>query len=101
MKYKSHYEYLEKNFFVISSALGINAMQYNGMIVAHGDKADSFRTTFEDAGIHFYKGVAIYLLTYIKPYSDECRQTKNGWVDPGKWVIQNKDKFLPYLPPVD
>jgi len=101
MKFKTHYEYLIKNFPIFLIALGINPAQYMGMIVSHGDKVDSFKRKFEESGIHFYHGVVIYLLSYIKPYSDECRQTKNGWVDPGDWIIQNKDRFLQYLPPVD
>jgi len=98
MKAINHYHYLEKHLPEFLAKLGIDFNTMPGIISAHGDKAYGYRTIFEESGIPFEKGVAIYLLTYIKPFSEECRQTKNGWVPPDQWVIRNKDRFLKYLP---
>jgi hypothetical protein len=70
----------------------------DGGIVAHGDKCYSYRSEWESKGIPFEHGVAIYLLTYLRPYSKEVRETSNGWVAPKDWVIANYHKFVNHLP---
>lgn len=97
---RSHYDYLEDHLLTFFAAVGLNIDIYHkGMITAHGDKAYSYRDQWERGGLHFFHGVAIYLLSYCKPFSAESRETPAGWVDVGQWVLDNKDRFLPYLPP--
>jgi hypothetical protein len=47
---------------------------------AEGDKCYCYRFMWEEAGIPFWQGVAVYYLTKMKPYSDECRDVYDvGW----------------------
>jgi hypothetical protein len=100
LKAKNHYTWLEANLKTFYENLGIGAQYQPGIIGAHGDKAYSARSLFEENGIHFFHGVALYLITYERPYNMEVRMTKDGWVDPFKWIIANKDRFLPFLPSI-
>lgn len=100
MRYDSHYDYLNEHVFNFLEKCGINAEWNGGIVGAHGDKAYGYRDKWERGGLHFYHGVAIYLLTYCRPYAQEVRETEHGWVDAGDWVLNNKDRFLPFLPPV-
>ena len=97
----NHYDYLTKNIFPFLEKCGVNPEWNGGIISAHGDKAYGYRYQWNENGLHFFHGVAIYLLTYCRPYSQEVRETENGWVDPGDWVLKNKDRFLKFLPPVE
>lgn len=92
----SHYDYLREHVETFFDALKVDGN--SGIIGAHGDKCYSYRDKFEEAGLTFGQGVAIYFLSYLRPYSKECRETKNGWVDAGDWVVKNKDRFLEFLP---
>ena len=97
----NHYKYLDRYFFDFLRKLGKSENEIDcnaGIISAHGDKCYSYRDLWEKAGIPFEKGVAIYLLTYIKPYSLMVRETINGWVDPATWVKDNAKQFLNLLP---
>lgn len=72
-----------------------------GCISAHGDKFYQYRGYFEEAGIHFYHGAAIALLSYIAPYSKEVRKTDDkGWVRLEDWVIDNYERFERFLPEI-
>jgi len=99
----NHYKWLEKNFpdFVEKLLGGDAGMCCKGYIGAHGDKCYGFRQQLEDAGIPFPHGVAIYLLSHMHPYSKEVRQTPEGWVDVGDWIVKNKDRFIGLLNPID
>lgn len=94
----NHYDWLFENLPTFFSNLGFSCP--SGLIVAHGDKCSTYRSAFEEAGIPFPHGVAIYLLSYCSPFSNEVRETENGWVDPEKWVIKNYSRFKEFLPPV-
>ena len=100
----SHYDWLDENFFKFLSNLEIddNIKSWNGGIVtAHGDKCYSYRNVWEDNGIPFEHGVALYLLTYISPYSGSCRNTdSDGWINPCDWVVVNYELLKEYLPKV-
>jgi len=92
--FTSHYDYLRVVLVPFLEKLGLNTNVYHdGLIGAHGDKAYGYRGDWEAAGIHFYRGVMVYLLTYCKPYSEEVRETGQGWVAPGDWVLKNYDRF--------
>jgi len=77
-------------------------MDYRGMIAAHGDKCYGYRDQWAKAGIPFEHGVAIYLLTYISPFSHEVRESDSGkWVAPDGWVKDNYVRFQEHLPAPD
>jgi hypothetical protein len=97
--YSSHYDWLDVNFPIFLKDLNIDG-DYRGFIRAHGDKCYSYKGEMNKNNIHFFHGVAIYLLTYIDPYSKEVREVDGDWIHPMNWVIANKDKFMPYLPSI-
>jgi hypothetical protein len=96
-----HYKWLEKHLPAFFAKLNLDWELNAGIIGAHGDKCYSYKPDFEEAGIEFPHGVAIYLITYLRPYSAEVRETDHGWVDTCQWIIDNKDRFLPLLPEID
>lgn len=93
----NHYKWLDHHLQTFFKALGVSCT--NGIIVAHGDKCYSYREEWEDAGIPFSHGVALYLLSYIHPYSKTCRETEGGWIKPSDWVISNYTQLSSLLPP--
>ena len=99
----SHYAWLEANLDSFFMGLGLD-MERHGSArswnQAHGDKCYTYRDVWDEHGIPFPHGVAIYFLTYIAPYSKESRETEQGWVDPYKWVIANYERFKPLLQPI-
>lgn len=95
----SHYDYLLEHFTDFLAAAEVENAEYcDGLISAHGDKCYGYRYKWEQAGVPFEHGVAIYLLTYVRPYGHEVRETEDGWVDVGQWVISNYDRFKHLLP---
>lgn len=106
LAYKSHYDWLEENLMAFLMAVVNHPDKANkGMIVAHGDKCYSAAEECRKRGVPFVHFVAIYLLTYISPFSSESRETihtatkESEWVPPYKWVLDNYERFKPYLPP--
>ncbi len=99
-QYTSHYNWLDKNFWKFLENLDHgNLRNWNGgIITAHGDKCYGYRLVWKRNHIPFAHGVALYLLTYMKPWSDEVRESDEGWVDPSSWVITNYKKFIDKLP---
>lgn len=98
MNLVNHYDYLRKHLAEILKANQLDPDAAYGVISAHGDKAYGYRILWEEQGIPFHHGVAIYLLSYFSPYSKEVRETENGWVDVKTWVINNYDRFKSTLP---
>lgn len=84
---KNHYHWLENNLRVFANKLSIDHDILLGCISAHGDKCYGYESRWENVGIPFEMGVAIYLASYIYPYSRTVRNTNHGWVDPCDWVI--------------
>jgi hypothetical protein len=97
----SHYDYLDKHLPDFFKALGLDWETHRGIIQAHGDKCYSYRQEWEEAGIPFAHGVALYLLTYCYPFDVGVRQTDWGWVAPKQWVIEQYPRYGQHLPPVD
>jgi hypothetical protein len=91
----NHYKWLERNFepwLKTIPELQANK-QYEGckgMITAHGDKCSSYKHLWAADGIKFEHGVALYLLSYLPPFSasvrDGSKTTK--FVNPWEWVIK-------------
>lgn len=93
---KNHYNWLEENLGSFMTSLGADVDMT--LIICHGDKA--YRDEFEKAGIDFYHGVAIYLISHVKPFSNECRDTDSGWIPVIDWIVVNKERFLSHLKPI-
>lgn len=99
---RSHYDYLDEHLESFFKAVGLNWDTYGrGIIVVHGDKCSGYRYLWEEAGIPFPHGVALYLLTHCYPFDLEVRQTAWGWVSPQQWVLDNYQRFREHLPPVN
>ena len=94
---RNHYHWLEVNLLDFFRKLPELKTQVDsgwlneGIISAHGDKCYSYRDTWAKAGIPFEHGVAIYLLTYMKPW---CNEADN-------WVVDNYSRFKDLLPPLE
>lgn len=98
---KNHYDWLDVHLWDFLKQCEVNPDWHAGIISAHGDKAYSYQTPWEKAGVPFYHGVAIFLLSYCAPYADEVRETKDkGWVDVCQWVIDNYARFKDKLGPI-
>lgn len=99
----SHYAWLEANLQSFFDALQLDRNRvgdvryYNS---AYGDHCYQYRHKWEDHGIPFPHGVAIYYLSFIAPYKDEVRETVTGWIVPQDWVIANYERFKPHLKPI-
>ncbi len=96
---KSHYDWLGEHLTTFLTNLNFPYPdQRTSWISAHGDKCYNYKQRWKEHGVPFDHGVAIYLLSYHRPYSVEVRETENGWVDPVTWVINNYDRFNKFLP---
>ena len=95
-----HYKWLEENLPSFFESIGLNPQYALGSISAGGDKCYGAAYKFEQAGLHFYHGVAIYLALGFDPFSDKVRNTQDGWVDPFQWIVDHKNEFTPFLPEV-
>lgn len=95
-KVENHYTWLEQNLFPFLRKLGVSedVISWNqGIISSHGDKCYGYRNYWKEKGVPFHHGVALYLLTYIHPWSEKVRATPAGWVDPWRWVIDNYQRY--------
>ena len=90
----SHYDYLElviNEFWRGVFGKTTSEMWCAGIIGAHGDKAYGYKDQWDDAGIHFARGVLLFLLTYTKELGDTPKH------ESCEWVIANYQKYLPYI----
>ena len=78
-------------------AVGVSFDENAGIVSCHGDKCYGYQHQWEENNIPFEHGVAIYLLTYVRPYGHEVRDTTDGWIDPGNWVVKNYSRFKEHL----
>jgi hypothetical protein len=97
MREINHYKWLEEHLPSFYKRLGMEQDYSSGIITAHGDKCYSYERTWDEHGIPFHHGVAIYLLSYERQYSKQVRNTANGWVRPDDWVIANYPLFKEHL----
>lgn len=99
--YMNHYDWLDKYLPPFLNKLNIDFnTRCPGIISAHADKCYTYRSKWENTGIPFPHGVAVYLLTYLNPYANTVRETNQGWIPPEKWVIDNYPKFKNLLEPI-
>ena len=64
------------------------------IIVCDSDKCTQYKNVWEKHGIPYEHGVMIYLITKMKPYSDEARKT----ISADEFVIQYYEKFKVFMP---
>lgn len=94
----SHYRWLEEHFDTFTERMGVEG-SCRGLISAAGDKCYGYQRKWEQAGILFEHGVAVYLLTHLNPWGHEIPHSGDDWVDPGEWVVDNFHRFADHLPP--
>lgn len=100
MREESYYNILERELPVFFKNLAedfkllyFKDVSVGSILSSHGDKVSQYKGKFNKAGIIFWKGAAVYLLTYFAPFSGECRETDSGWIDPAQWAIDNFARF--------
>ena len=101
---ESHYTWLEQNFYPFLRRIGVSedVISWNqGIISSHGDKCYGYRNYWEMNNVPFHHGVALYMLTYIEPWSKKCRDTPVGWVPVNEWVVSNYPRFKSVLDMVE
>lgn len=81
----SHYAYIEKHGAWFSEQLGVEDI--NKFIIAHGDKSRQYEDIFQKLNVSSKKGAMVYLLSFLKPYSSEVRDTIHGWISVESWLI--------------
>lgn len=94
---KNHYEWLNKNLPQFFKAIKIDFDRFEGLLSAHGDKCYGYQNYWEKHQIPFEHGVAIFLVSYFKPYYDEVGDTKDGWVDVKEWVVSKYSIWKTFL----
>lgn len=97
----NHYHWLDHHIFAFFEKVGVKKDGNAGIVVAHGDKGYGYKSRWEKEGINFCHGMAIFLLSYCRPYSKEVRETEEGWVDVCEWVIKAYPRFKDKLPNLD
>jgi hypothetical protein len=92
---ESHYDYLRRMWAPFIKEIGAyNEWNCNeGMISAHGDKGYGYNYIWEETGIPFNHGMLLFLLSYARPYADEVRNTSDGFVNVGEWVVSKYPEF--------
>jgi hypothetical protein len=81
----SHYAYIEKHGAWFSEQLVVDDI--NSILVAHGDKSRQYEDIFKTLNVSSNKGAMVYLLSFLKPYSNEVRDTNHGWISVESWLI--------------
>jgi len=85
----NHYVFLDRHFDTILTRMGREDMiRFRGNFSASGDKYYSYQDRWEKAGVPWFHGAAMYHLMELL-YGNEVRDTRQGWVDPWRWVIDN------------
>lgn len=80
----SHYDYLDKHldlFWRIVVGKSLNDTYHAGIISAHGDKAYSYKSIWEEAGLDFNRAMLMYLLSYKMEHLNRSKVSQ--------WVIDN------------
>lgn len=101
---ENHYDWLEKylpkfmNDIAKDKSTDRCSFENNmGIISAHGDKASSYRDFWEKRNIPYIHGVAIFLMSYCWPFSNEVRQI-NDWIPIQEWVVKRYSYFKQFFP---
>lgn len=91
-----NYDILNRDFPIFLKNIGKeNQVQYaESIIICDSDKCTQYREIWERNGIPYEQGVMIYLITKMKPYSDEARKT----ISASDFVIKYYGKFKEFMP---
>lgn len=92
----SHYDFLDEHLDTFwQKAVGkpLDQSGAAGIVTAHGDKAYGYQSMWERAGIHFYHGMMLYMLTYSKVMDRPKHES-------GQWVIDQYPHYKEMLPAV-
>lgn len=95
----NHYKFLDKHLETFFRAIDLTKSQWEGISGAHGDKCYGYKDMWENAGIPFSHGVAIYLASYCYPYTKETRNPGQPHVS--DWVITKYSDWQTLLPVID
>ena len=85
----NHYDWFDENlndFWLKVFNKSLDETGCAGIISAHGDKGYQYRDEWEENGIPFPHGMALYMLTYTKVMD------KPKW-ESRSWVIDNYSKY--------
>jgi hypothetical protein len=64
----------------------------------HGDKCYRYESYWKENGVPFEHGVAIFLLSYLRPWSESSRVDENGkWKNVKIWVVEQYQNFKSIL----
>ena len=88
-KFKNHYEYLDKYLPTFWKHV-FNHEDCAGMITSHGDKIMQYKKEFEKAGVPFFHGCLMYLLTY----SSKMTRPKYESLE---WCIENYKNYSEFI----
>jgi len=95
-KFVSHYKWLDQNFPKFCAKIGVDfETRCKGIVTCHADKCYGYESYWKDEhSISFEHGVAIFLLSYLKPWSELSRVDENGkWKNVKIWVAEQYPKF--------
>jgi hypothetical protein len=70
----------------------------DGFSTSIGDKSQQYLDELAVSGIPRIHAILMHALTYIPPYSNECRATPNGWVAPIDWIKTKYELLKLVLP---
>jgi hypothetical protein len=94
VKYKNHYDYLERMleyFWLEVFKKTPSEMWCAGIVTAHGDKCSGYKNLWEKNGINFNRGSLLFLLSYTKEFGDNEKSQSD------QWVVDNYPKYLPAI----
>ena len=91
-----NYDKLNRDFPIFLKNIGKeNQVQYaESIIICDSDKCTQYKEVWERHGIPFEHGVMVYLITKMKPYSDEARKT----ISASNFVIKYYEHFKKFMP---
>ena len=70
-KFDSHYKWLDQNFPKFCAKIGVDfERRCPGIVTCHGDKCYGYESYWKEHGISFEHGVAIFLLSYLRPWKN-------------------------------
>ena len=90
------YKKFKNDFSVFLENIGKeNQIPYvESIIVCDADKCTQYSEIWERNGIPYEHGVMIYLITKMRPYSNEARVT----ISPCDFVIKHYEAFKKFIP---
>lgn len=83
LEFESHYDYLDamlEPFWKLVFDKTPDQMACAGIVIAHGDKAYSYKEDWKKKDIPFHRGVLLFLLTYTQLLGDTPKHQSCEWV---------------------